>query len=144
MSGSILTQGLGSFGSAGLVLTLGLGSAEAVEETIELLGGGASPYKQYKSRDHAAEVLKDIQDKQDALDKAAKDLADKRALDAAKNITARQAKRLEKQLMQMEREMLLLQNELQALVAMKERIDRDNEDTMLVLAMCSPFGQLKL
>lgn len=128
--------------SAFSVLAFHFDTATVVSDV--LLGGGASPYHHHKRRDYVSEVFKEIQDKQDALDKSAKDIADKRALDAEKNLTTRQAKRLEKQLMQMERETLLLQTELQNLVAMKERMDRDNEDALLVLAMSMPFGMLKL
>lgn len=115
------------------------------DDGIELLGGGlrGSPYRHYKKRDIVQEVVDEIE----SISRKKETLADtEKALELARQdgIKAKKLARLERDVSLLREQVSRQQIELQALVAMKERMDMLEQEDLLILAMSLPFSQLKL
>lgn len=131
MSGSILTQGLGLFGSSGFVLTQGLGSGDG------LLGGKAysyqTPYQKLEARKEAIEIKESID--QAAIERDALEETLQKASKSKKQ--AEKQRKIELKIKQLESETLRLLATLQTLEALM--IQWDEEDAILALLLSTPF-----
>lgn len=129
----------GSWGTAwGISWSAG---APTPEPDVILLGGKAySAYPDRKRRDIAKEILED----REQIAQKERDETDlKRALEV-EGLKSRQVKKLEKELKLIQAETLRLQQHIQNLVAIKERMELENEETLFILSMSLPFTKLKI